>query len=398
MADYISALTGVQMDQALLDMAEHNSEAYAVGERNGIAVAPDDVTYHNNARYYAQIASSQIVGDASSAVRWDTDQSEALTSAQKAVARNNIGAASDSDVVKITSQTLTSAEQEQARANIMAGGSNPNLLDNPWFTAGDVVNQSGFSSSGTEGYTVDRWKLLRSNIVTATLGNDGMTISKSTTGYAFFAQYIGRAIDLEANYTLSVMTSDGQVYSATRKFVNGTSSETYVSIGGMNVGLGLYGKDTTPHAALYFGTSQTGSLTIKAIKLELGSVSTLANDTPPDYGEEFLKCLRYFQRIKASQTYCPIGTGLGASSSTCYVFVPLPVPLRAYPTILAVNTVAQFHIYGENGDKAISAMSVRGVSSNGVTLSTTATGVTTYGTYMLVTTDRNAYFDLSAEP
>ena len=340
MADYRSTLTGTQMDSALLDMAEHNSEAYAVGERNGIAVAPDDVTYHNNARYYAQIASSQIVGDASSAVRWDTDQSEALTSAQKAVARNNINAASDSDVVKITSQTLTSAEQEQARANIMAGGSNPNLLDNPWFTAGDVVNQSGFSSSGTEGYTVDRWKLLRSNIVTATLGNDGMTISKSTTGYAFFAQYIGRAIDLEANYTLSVMTSDGQVYSATRKFVNGTSSETYVSIGGMNVGLGLYGKDTTPHAALYFGTSQTGSLTIKAIKLELGSVSTLANDTPPEVSTELQKC-RYRYVPISLNSYSSLGWGFMSSGTTAEITIPLSSPFALdgnTPTISITNS------------------------------------------------------------
>ena len=58
MADYISTLTGVQMDSALLDMAEHKSEAWAVGERNGVAVPSGDATYQNNARYYAQQAQS----------------------------------------------------------------------------------------------------------------------------------------------------------------------------------------------------------------------------------------------------------------------------------------------------------------------------------------------------
>lgn len=560
----------IQVDGVNYDLVVSEDEVSATAAAQSAAQA---LAYKNQAQTSAAQAQTQATNASNQADRAE----DAASRAEQIVGGEFLSYGGD--------QGLDETQKEQARKNAVVGKSNYNLLDNPFFTAGNVVNQRGFSSSSTEGYTVDRWKLLRSNIITATLGNDGMTISKSVTGYAFFEQIIGTSIDLEATYTLSVMTSDGQVYSATRKFVNGTSSETYVSIGGMNVGFGLYGKDTTPHAALYFGTSQTGSLTIKAIKLELGtystlandtkpdyatelarciysradstdfyanngfgrsnrnlldngwftvnqrgytnastgdsyiadrwkivsttqtvtnsnsvisfsggsytdlrqmgtdelfrkslgktftvsfnangtvysgvftlpttvpssqvdvcnlypmgstgnyvrinfywnpssgivgyrlvvygsvtlysvklelgSVSTLANDAPPDYAEELLKCLRYFQRIKASQTYCPIGTGLGASSSTCYVFVPLPVPLRAYPTILAVNTVAQFHIYGENADKAISAMSVRGISSNGVTLSVTATGVTTYGTYMLVTTDSNAYFDLSAEP
>lgn len=66
MADYRSTLTGTQMDSALLDMAEHNSEAYAVGERNGIAVASDDVTWHNNAKYYAELLGG-ILPDAQAA-------------------------------------------------------------------------------------------------------------------------------------------------------------------------------------------------------------------------------------------------------------------------------------------------------------------------------------------
>lgn len=54
MADYISALTGSMMDVALTDMAQHTSEAWAVGKRNGIPVEEGDPTYHNNAKYWAE--------------------------------------------------------------------------------------------------------------------------------------------------------------------------------------------------------------------------------------------------------------------------------------------------------------------------------------------------------
>lgn len=62
MADYVSSLNGSQMDSALMDMAEHNSEAFAVGERNGVPVDADDVTYHNNSRYWAEFAAEAAEG------------------------------------------------------------------------------------------------------------------------------------------------------------------------------------------------------------------------------------------------------------------------------------------------------------------------------------------------
>jgi len=56
MADYTSTLTGAQMDAALEDMAEHDSEAWAVGERNGTAVTSEDETYQNNSKYFKEQA------------------------------------------------------------------------------------------------------------------------------------------------------------------------------------------------------------------------------------------------------------------------------------------------------------------------------------------------------
>lgn len=79
MADYISTLTGPQMDAALLDMANHTSEAWAVGERGGSPVASGDVTYHNNSKYYAEQAGE-------SATEASTSATEAAASAASASA------------------------------------------------------------------------------------------------------------------------------------------------------------------------------------------------------------------------------------------------------------------------------------------------------------------------
>ena len=109
MADFISALTGQQMDLALMDMAEHNSEAWAVGARNGVPVQPGDATYENNSKYYADLASNVITGDVTKAVRWDVQQ--ALTNPQKAQARTNIGAVDSSDVDTAVAAGAASAIQ-----------------------------------------------------------------------------------------------------------------------------------------------------------------------------------------------------------------------------------------------------------------------------------------------
>ena len=388
MADYRSSLTGTQMDSALLDMAEHNSEAYAVGERNGIAVAPDDVTYHNNARYYAQIASSQIVGDASSAVRWDTDQSEVLTDAQKAQARENINAASDSDVVKITSQTLTSAEQAQARANIAAGGSNPNLLDNPWFT----VNQRGRSSYNSAGYSVDRW--LSNGTQQVTVSSAGVTLGEQ--GYRFVQRMENPSIFAGKTLTISAKTNAANVrfayWDSTSDYNNGSAItvpvvDGYASLT-INITNGIY--------AIGLSTaSGTGGL-YRAMKLELGSVSTLANDAPPDYGEELAKCMRYFQRLNGFLAY--IGSGYCDDTSNAYFICPLSVPLRSGVTV----SLSYSGVYlNSNSIQAVTGLVVlrnpTSYTTGGIALKATASGLTAKAPALLQIRAENGYIDLSAD-
>ena len=92
---YVSALTGPEMDAALLDMAQHNSEAWAVGTRNGAAVSSSDDTYNNNSKYYATEAEA-AAARAEAAVPAGTEgavlfsQAQSLTAAQKQTAFDNI--------------------------------------------------------------------------------------------------------------------------------------------------------------------------------------------------------------------------------------------------------------------------------------------------------------------
>lgn len=79
MADYVSQLTGAQMDTSLLDMAQHTSEAWAVGERNGIPVEDGDPTYHNNAKYWAENAHESYYTVTYNGTTGDRTFSEILT-------------------------------------------------------------------------------------------------------------------------------------------------------------------------------------------------------------------------------------------------------------------------------------------------------------------------------
>lgn len=58
--DYISSLTGEQMDTALTEMSQRNSEAWAVGTRGGLPVSSSDITYENNAKHYAEQAEATL--------------------------------------------------------------------------------------------------------------------------------------------------------------------------------------------------------------------------------------------------------------------------------------------------------------------------------------------------
>lgn len=289
---YTGPFSGSQMDQIFYEILNFTSERYAKGTANGQAVAAGTIGYNDNSYYYSRQAlqSAQAAANAAaraesavpaginSAVLWTTDQSTALTDANKAVARKNI----------------------------MAGGSNPNLLDNWWFGTG-VVNQRGFTSvtATNNVYTIDRWKVNNGG------GTNG-TISLSSNGIAFapgsnyitFEQHLKNPALLGQTLTLSFMTSDGSIYQATGT-VPAAKTSVYVNTiiarlsGDQNVKVIVTPTSVTTYDFLIQFICSVGyPYTVKAVKLEKGTHSTLANDLPINLRRELITCKEYYREIE----------------------------------------------------------------------------------------------------
>ena len=373
MADYISTLTGVQMDSALIDMAEHTSEAYAVGERNGVPVDSSDVTYHNNARYYASQAQSIAPASVTEAVRWDVAQT-ALTDANKLQARSNIDAGKN------------------------GAWTNPNLLDNPWFT----VNQRSLSTYALTAfaYCVDRWKSSGGN--TITVGTNGISITAGTGTHQNFAQgspiigdLLGRTV------TASVMSQTGEISSVTFTLPSSIGSGSLYDGGSVTVdGTGLkvyiansYSGLPSGYTFWLYSSSTAQTVTYRAAKLELGSVSTLANDAPPNYAEELAKCMRYFTRLTAYNNE-NFGFGYAIAGTIGVIHLLLPTPMRATPT---VSTNGSFNLIGAGASRTVTAIGTPARGVNGIQVQVTSSSLTVSQAYMLVSAANGTYIDLSAD-
>lgn len=107
---YVSALTGPEMDAALLDMAQHNSEAWAVGTRNGAAVPSSDDTYQNNSKYYADEAEA-AAARAEAAVPAGTEGAVLFSQAQSLTG----------EVVESASSTTVTGQKGQVLSNLGLG-------------------------------------------------------------------------------------------------------------------------------------------------------------------------------------------------------------------------------------------------------------------------------------
>lgn len=217
--------------------------------------------------------------------------------------------------------------------------SNRNLLDNPWFT----VNQRSFSSASGDGtsaystFTVDRWKFIvnENRAGSIQLNNDGTITVTSTSAVVYFAQEIER--DNFSKFldgkelTLSVMLSDGTILSGTKKLTLNSSASINI-ITTDDWGARLFSNSAT-RIQVAIDIYSSKSVTIKAVKLELGSVSTLAQDTAPNYQQELAKCQRYFQRIKTSNAGSPYGFGFTFSPTDHRITIPSIKGLRTNPSI-----------------------------------------------------------------
>lgn len=182
------------------------------------------------------------------------------------------------------------AQQIDDGLNIARGVSNPNLLDNWYFKA--PVNQRGVTS-GTAGwneYFLDRWQ--------------GNCIYDVTKGYlevgsgSYLVQKIENGGSIPYPVTFSVLFQDGTLGYATAQEDGG------LNLSGIN-GNGIIDFELhrdSPYIS--YGNNNGSSVGLFAVKLELGDQQTLAHQDAngnwvlneiPDYGEQLLRCQRYFQ-------------------------------------------------------------------------------------------------------
>lgn len=216
-------------------------------------------------------------------------------------------------------ENTTNPEKAFAQLNIGTAGSNRNLLDNPWFT----VNQRGVNGTITNGqYGLDRWM---AGGGTVTMATGGITLGAGNS-YAM-QRPADPSIFNGKTVTLSVMTSDGVVESGT--VIAQTGSAKTVRTANFELCIGH-----TAYNAFYFYNISSTTKTVIAAKLELGFVSTLANDAPPEFAEELAKCQYYFRRLKNTlgSNWC-FGVGVAATTSVVDMIVHANMRPAASPTI-----------------------------------------------------------------
>lgn len=264
--------------------------------------------------------------------------------------------------------------------------SNRNLLDNPWFT----VNQRGITSWSNEGvgYSADRWK--HDGSATGNITNGVYTCNVPT--YQTWEDdritpLLGKTV------TLSWILSDGSIGFETKTLPSALTSEYVWPFTNSYVVLALKSGNLSQAARI------AADVAVKAVKLELGKVSTLAMDTAPNYATELLKCQRYFYRFKSYTTGISGFTGFSAYDGGIRFMIPLPVAMRIYPTITTSN-VSDWGASQTNLTGAIPATTVKldgrlGDNNMSVTFENSSYAVSK--AYLMYAIASNAYMDFSAD-
>ena len=262
--------------------------------------------------------------------------------------------------------------------------SNPNLLDNPWFT----VRQRGdgpFSGANTEAF--DRWLATINSTLTGTA--NGITITTTVRTWGMQQRVAKGFFTVGKTYTISAMEQDGTITSATFTWT-GSGISKYVT--GANVGFEISVSNGN-YEQIYFTTNYVGSVDLKAVKIELGSVSTLANDTPPDYDRELEHCKYYFERIKALGNYAEFGLGIAQTTGTVYAHIPMH-PKRDGNYTIATN--GSFRVISTSGISATGISKYAHTSTAGNLVVSVTASVTAGQAYRLTANnDANAYIDIN---
>ena len=194
--------------------------------------------------------------------------------------------------------------------------SNPNLLINPDFR----VNQRGSANYTSNGYTVDRWRVISGNVKTS---SSGITVTLNNQGQ--FVQQFENTLSGTHTATIKVTSITG---------------DCVLRIGSHSLQLNKAGTFTITEngsitgISLYKSTAGTCTINVEYIKLEQGTVATPF--VAPNYAEELIKCERYFIYMPEIffSPYAGSRTSVGNSGQYFQNISGLfPVKMRVNPTV-----------------------------------------------------------------
>ncbi len=213
---------------------------------------------------------------------------------------------------------------------------NRNLLHNWDFR--NPVNQRAQANYTSQGYTIDRWSMSADGTGSLeVIAGQGIRLKKISGTYAVIAmriepsewnQLIGKTLTISLEIGGIIHTAQIAPVTPEEGYRGSGFSPT---VSNLSVGYMTFPQYGQIQIVLEgAGTIQTGI--ISRAKFELGTVSTLANDPPADFGEQLTLCMRYYERsaylnswIGARQT-----VALRADWLLGFYFV---VPKRIAPTV-----------------------------------------------------------------
>lgn len=176
---------------------------------------------------------------------------------------------------------------------------NKNLLHNWDFR--NPINQRGVTSIASllGAYCIDRWF----GYGAFTKQNGYINLGNASGSEAWIGQllespekYNGGNYTLSVEYKTSASTASLQVYASSGEFTSlalpPATDWTIKSVQWNPLTVPI-GANVRP---IIFLSPGTNTISIRRIKLELGSVSSLANDPPADFGEQLAVCKRYYQK------------------------------------------------------------------------------------------------------
>ena len=296
--------------------------------------------------------------------------------------------------VELTRCIYSKADPNDPYANNGFGRSNPNLLDNAYFVGGGSqlgdnifpINQRG-QTSYTGGYGIDRWRCWQASTVTLTA--TGLTFATGASGDGLF-QYFPKG-KFESLYgetvTASLLLTDGTLYTATGV----ASADCWIATSFSNGYFGYICNGTEANFRVSLDANQ--SISIKAVKLEKGTVSTLANDPPPDFGEELRKCQHYLYAVTfPGYSYTgQICFALDTTNINWVITTPTPMVQDKLPSVTVTNS-----LYA-NGVAISNYAIVNYPYGNNVKVSAQAGGLTNGQLYPITTSANEAKVLISAE-